>query len=63
MAGWAQHVRAGADTAPMSIDVEHFGGLVVRWPEYEAWLLFAPGALAHWVVRGRVLGRAIAGVA
>jgi hypothetical protein len=47
----------------MSIDVEHFGGLVVRWPEYEAWLLFAPGALAHWVMRGRVLGRAIVGVA
>jgi hypothetical protein len=39
------------------------GGLTVRWPEIEAWLLFAPDGRAHWVIAGHVLGRAVVGVA
>jgi hypothetical protein len=47
----------------MSIEVEHFGGIVVHWVELGAWLLFAPDGAAHWVMYGRVLGRAVVGAA
>jgi hypothetical protein len=45
----------------MQIEVERFGGVVVRWPELDVWLLVAPDGTAHWVMLGRVLGRAVGG--
>jgi len=46
----------------MTIEVEPFGGLVVRWQALDAWLLVdVTGAYCVW--RGRVLGRVAVGVA
>ena len=46
----------------MTIEVEPFGGLVVRWQALDAWLLVdVSGAYCVW--RGRVLGRVVVGVA
>jgi hypothetical protein len=46
----------------MQIEVEPFGGVVVRWVELGFVLLHAPDGLAHWTWRGRVLGRALVGL-
>ena len=50
------------DVSAMTIEVEPFGGLVVRWQALDAWLLVdVTGAYCVW--RGRVLGRVAVGVA
>lgn len=44
----------------MIIEVEPFGGIVVRWLTIDAWLLVDPtGGYLVW--RGRVLGRVMVG--
>jgi len=50
------------DVSAMTIEVEPFGGLVVRWQALDAWMLFdVTGAYCVW--RGQVLGRVAVGVA
>jgi len=44
------------------IEVEPFGGVVVRWPALDAWLLVDVTG-ARWVWRGRVGRRAVVGLA
>lgn len=51
-----------SDVSAMTIEVEPFGGLVVRWQAVDVWLLVdVTGAYCVW--RGRVLGRVAVGVA
>jgi hypothetical protein len=50
------------DLSAMTIEVEPFGGLVVRWQALDAWLLVdVSGAYCVW--RGRVVGRVAVGLA
>ena len=58
---WQPAARS-PDVSAMIIEVEPFGGLVVRWLAIDAWLLVdVTGARLVW--RGRVLGRVAVGEA
>ena len=57
-----QPAAPSPDASGMIIETEPFGGIVVRWLTFDAWLLVDPtGARLVW--RGRVLGRVVVGVA
>lgn len=41
----------------MELEIEPWGGVVIRWPAYELWLLVEPGREAWLVWRGQPLLR------